>query len=350
MNLKLSTLLCALAAAQIQAATPEAAMNAARMPEADVVLNISVAKIAASEFAKPALAFFEKGKALVAREEKEDVARLDAFIKTLKDENFSLADFKTVTFAYDTDDGDMPPFAIHFEKPLALEFLQKHAPVMIAWMEHGLEDVTIEPVAKGVRWTNRACNDNYLATLPLDANTIVYVGGEDLVKDAVKRLEDGKQAGFRPAMKILLDETLTRRDAYLAMSHSEELREIFDDMIFWGLDFDEDTPVGKKIKAAINALDGVTAGLDCAEKMSVTAALVFNAPEHAAFAGEFVSAVGFGAVKSGLFNLTGVAMPFMDSLKVSTQNQTVTVTAEVVAKDLEILLAGLEKMFPSAKP
>ena len=346
MKFKLSTLLCSLAVAQLHAATPEAAMEAAWMPGADVALNIGVSKILASELTVPALSAYIKIKAFVTREGGDFIEMVDDVFATFNAETFTLSDVMTVFVSGVSTAGNKNfqlegSMAIQFEKPLEVESLRKWAAAIMKNVD--AQDAVMESTETGARWV---CDPHKVRFDLLAGGRVAYVMLEEEFNTALARVEAGTRAEESPALKALLDERPARRGAHIALS--EKPVRFFCKMLYNNLRMSYGA-VHENILANLNALNGVTLGVDCADSLVAEMTLVFDTPEQAEFTAGFMSSVGFGVAKFYLFNCAGAVIPVMDSFEVSTHGTTVVLKAEVVAKDLEVLTAGLEKIFRSTK-
>ena len=373
MNLKSIILACAFVAAQLHAATPEVAMNAARVPEADVVFNISVAKISKTEFGKHALLFYEKARARIGIE--DEFEEFYALLKAFQAENITLDNLKKMEFSFFSrqyeeqeakrgalyerlwkapDDEkeairkeideirnqiDLPSlvFGFQFEKSLTLEAIRKLASQFFDLVSGGYLSPSFEPVENGVAW------DDDELRLVLGDNRVVFFGPRPVVEAAQARSAAGTRAAESVELKALLSEKLTQRDAYLAVVAGKDVREAFNNLIFWEMDLEKDSVAGTQMKNAIEALQGFTVALDCSDTMQVSIEYKFPEQKYATFVKDFISVMAIGGIKTGLFQLTGTTLPFMDTLKVSAEGATVTFSGAFNAKDLEMLYSAFEK-------
>ncbi len=371
MSCKLSILAACIIAVSLHAATPEAAMNAVRVPNADSVVVINVAKINASASFKHASFFYETLLHNIAH--KNGITdQLEKVQNILKTENLTLADVKTFAFygsekkrneqirqrtkmmqetsQTDNDRSDteksFEPLAtpvwvsaILLEKPLKPETFKKLATaIMQQKPKQSFISVSIEVMDKSVRRTDG--NTSYLIAL-LGDDKVIYSGDELSVKAAIRRAEADRRAGDLPLMETLLDDKLTQRDLYVASIRAEYLNpEYIPPPLYFVFKIIPNAP--ESIRNAAKAFTNSSISMDFTDKQTATINVNFDAPEPAAVFGDFLSGMGISGIKTALNTLAGVNMPLMETLKTSTDGKTVSLTCEISMQDIDILERAIE--------
>jgi len=337
MNLGRLSFLAILAACGLagcsKSVSPEAAVNAARVPDANIVQYVNVAKIAGAPFAKHVQAFVEKTKAAQG-DDAGMFEGLDAFLAALKAEKLSIADIKSISIsAAFTEDSPEPEAlaAILLNKPVTAATLKKL--LLASPIPFEEEDIVVD--GNALRFTKGSAQAVFAAN-----GRVLIVGPEELAQAAVARAASGKRASDLPAVKNLLDDKAARSDLYIVGVPPAEL--MGSGMLESFIPADGPFGIPQNVVESIQAINGVSFSLNVTDKAAVDLSVSFSDSKSAAAVGEYLSIVAVGMAKTMVYTFTGVNFPVMESLKASASGNTASITCELTAKDLDLILGVME--------
>jgi len=397
--------LCA-ATPHLRAATPEAAMNAAIVPGADLHAEYkNLAKIYASPVYKQILAVTERYmqfmqemmknagqdmpfdfdfKAVMALGDKHNlgVENYDGCVYSL-----AINPFIARCVALAKDGGDITHiddlrvlFACSFHKPVTKENLRGYFNELVAFgvklaksmevdteeiekflaeaPEHiGVTDFT-HGGATGFNITPKPDEDDrkdfplekipVLSIALLADGKALFIGLEDEVKAAIDRANAGEKAEPSPALKKLLDaplggKPLAAREEVFAYVVPQLFRDFLTDVT---KDLkDEDLPL-PGLKPAINAaknLQGFRGFGEYGDKMDCVMSFAFDTPERAVEVRDFLQINVLNMAKMFLFQLVGKNTAFAESLAAAAEGDSASIALSLSGDDLNLFFDTFKK-------
>jgi len=374
------------AATHLSAATPEAAMNAATVPGADVYGYADYAKLYAAPIVKKLTEFTEKFQTLFKdKAESEDIKKFEAFrekckragiseenlasiayslnIGKLIDKAVKAADGDDINIDFTTDIGVL--LAISVKNPVTKDTLKGLAEELVKLLP---DDVTEDFPGKvetsdfthgnaaGFTFTFKIDEDD-LEDMPFDkppvlslallaGNKVMIAGFDSDVKAAVDRANKGEKAEPSAELKKLLESTLggaalNKRDDYAAIvmpkAFRDKMAELENEM--------KDFPVAGIVPAlqAAKVLQGLRAVSTYGEKLDCSVNFVLDNADSATAFKDFLQINVLGMAKMGLFQLTGKNTAFAESLAAVVDANSTSVNFTITAADLEFFFDTIKK-------
>ncbi|MCL1887597.1 MAG: hypothetical protein FWF96_01840, partial [Kiritimatiellaeota bacterium] len=374
------------------AATPEAAINAAPVPGADVYAYSNDAKIQASAIAKQVEALTKKFKELAKADDdasKQIQALQDLCEKEgLSGENltasvFSVAAGKTISAIVKALKEDETPelkvddfgliVAVAVKKPITKANLKnvfdgilKLAPETSdkdEFLKHfAAADFThggVNGIAISLKLDEDDLEDMPFDKLPVFAvafpadGKVVYLGMEKDVKAAIDRANAGTKAEPAAALKKILDanlggKPLEKRDAFFAFVVPKVFRDAMAELEeqMDGADF---MPPGvlPGIKAA-KELQGFRSFGDYGDKLDGTINFVLESAETAAMLKDVIQINVLNMGKMFAFQFIGKSIPFTDNLVAAADGASTSVNFTVTADDVNTVFDLIKNQMDNA--
>jgi len=374
------------AATHLSAATPEAAINAATVPGADIYGYADCAKLNAAPIMKKLTEFTEKFQALAKdKASSDEMKKFEVFKETCKragisEENlatlaYSLKIGKLIEKAIKASDGEDIKIdfaedfgillAISVKKPVSKDTLKNLANEFVKILP---EDVTedfpgkVETAdfthggAAGFSFTFKIDEDD-LEDMPFEkppvislallaGDKVMIAGFESDVKAAVDRANKGEKAEPSAELKKLLESSLggtvlNKRDDYAAIVmpkvFGNKMAELENEM--------KDFPIAGIVPAlqAAKVLQGLRIAAVYGEKLEYSINLVLDNAESANSLKDFLQINVLGMAKMGLYQLTGKNSAFADSLAAVVDAASTSLNFTLTAADLDLFFDTIKK-------
>ena len=302
---------------------PDATMNAARIPNADLAGAVQFSKISATPFVQKAVAVMRENGAAewlekistILADEKFSAEGVDALAFTMN----AAKHFEDMKTGYETPEYLV---AARLKKPLKVEAFKR----MLAGASEVAGDgewfVFHEKTAFG--------KDGDTIVSLAGKDRVVLAGREYCVNDAQERAMLGKRADTLPAMQSLLDAELIKRDAWLVFVPPQKDRADLLKPFLTAKNFAK-----ANMDFVVSQMLGVTAGVDVADKAVVTLNFVFSTP---ATASDFCD-----GVSSALEDFANSEMPFLKTAKAVAADKVASLTFDITGEDIEQFAAVAQK-------
>ena len=399
---KLSVYAVALAsiatAFHLSAATPEALMNAALVPEADAYFYSNDAKVYASAITKPIEEFGTKlAKLIQDADSATPKVNLQALEDTLKrlglaNENIEASALSAMyvklvekgvkQFQEDLDekfstDEMSALFAVAFKKPVTKENLNQIIPEIKkllpadADLDEVLEHLAISGFkhgdATGYTFAVKVDEEDFedmpfvkppVFVLAICAEgKVILLGFERDVKTALDRANAGTKAEPSAALKKLLDSTLANKpfaqyDCYGAFVVPQAFR---DQMVKLEKQMADNSYLPPGVMPGIKAatvLQGMRFAQTCADKLDFAINFVLDTPDSATTLKDVLQINVLNMAKMGLFQLTGKNLAFAESLNATADANSTSMNFAITVADLNFAHEFIEKKIkePRAAP
>ena len=374
------------AAAQLHAATPEAAMNAATVPGADVYGYADCAKVYAAPIVKKLTEFSDKLQSFMKEKAaSDDMKKFEVFKEACKRAGISEDNLAAISYSLNvgkiidkaikaSDGGELKIdfaedlgilLAVSVKKPVTKDTLNKLAAEFVKILP---DDFTDEFPGKaetadfthggatGFTFTFKIDEDD-LDDMPFDkppvlsiamlAGDKVFVAGFDKdVKAAVDRANKGEKAEPSAELKKLLDSTLggkalSKRDDYAAIVMPKAFRDKMAELESEMKDF----PIAGVVPAlqAAKVLQGLRIVAEYGDKLDATFNLALDNAESANNFKDFLQINVLGMAKMGLFQITGKNTAFAESLAAVTDAASTSINFTITSADLDFFLDLIKK-------
>ena len=386
-----------LSAAALHAATPQASLDAAIIPGADIV-GWGTGTHHDSQFYKQVDVLSKKFDAeMMARGMDAESAawqkKFTAFETLMKNSGFSDENFdkdaSSVNFTKyfaplegllkEPPEPKMPSVgdiqilvAQSLKNPVADDLVQKLAPEIIAIFSDGkpfpyiaLENFT-HAGAKCVRLTVDIPVDDLpfpfsaspeiseflkfkpFAAAVLGENKVVYVGTEEEVKAAIDRANAGQKTGLTPEIRALVEGRVAGKNF---LDYDDNMAWVFPDVFRKGLAKLEQIALssGRLPPGMAPALDaaknsrGIRLVLSWGDTLDLTLNIVLDTPERAAGFRDFMDINALNMAKMLLFQARGKNTPLADSLKAVADGDSVSIKVTVGVGDVEDFFGFIQK-------
>lgn len=368
-------------AGALHAVTPEAALNAALVPKADLVVSTKDGKINSSAIYKEIKPLFTQLQEEFIKNDATGYKKLKQFETLLKAEGLDEdnIDVSAVSCSLgglyakfapllNNNTGEPPQVsfddislvsASSLKKPVTEDTLKKVVESFAkTFGEKELEELngltTKDFTHAGVKGLNLIITpqkDNVpieslarpvTITLALLAdNKVLFLGLEKDVKAAIDRAKAGTKAEVSAELKKLLDTpvaggALAKHDAYFAMV----VPKLFRDWVAKTSAQFMDGPMAGQLPAGVlpgieaaKNLQGVRSTASYGQKADVNINFVLESPERAKAVKDLLEINVLGMAKMTLFQMLGKATPFTESLKSSADGSSTTLSCSVTADD-----------------
>ncbi len=377
--------LFAATALHLHAATPEAAMNAAIVPGADVQFYSNEAKVNATPIAKKISELSAKIQDLVKDKDNGDVKRLQALEQLCEAEGLGDENCESAIFSADIG-AFLTTLAKHFKEEsdatLSLESL--HAIGAYAFKNPitpaALKKVTDEALKtfvddndelKRLRISDFTHGDAVGLSLTFDipadeiddvpfdkipvlsaallaGNKVLVAGLEQDVRAAIDRANAGAKAEPSLALKALIDSSLAgsplaKHDAYAAIVIPQIVRDAVAEI---EKEFSGHMPPG--VLPGIQA-GKVWQGLRLASaygaKLDATINFVLDTPERATSVKDLLQINALNMAKMGLFQFAGKNTTLAENLSATTDGASTSVNLTITAEDIDFFFDMAKKKY-----